>query len=244
MLAQEVLQKYGSKVRLVVEDLGASPLADSFGVDKYPAIFVDDALVARPEDFYAWGGPPTGRYIPWTDAANRRKFQADLERMIDIRLAGRTLPSVKTQKGAGARPMLPDVALTTLDGKAFRLSELRGKPVLIEFWAPWCPHCMTTLAWMKKLDPSQVEIVAIAIESPLADVEKAARDLPIRGRVAMGGKEVRDAFDGPPAIPTLLIADRDGNITRAFHGAPPTLHAEVEKELAAVTGGRAGRGKR
>jgi thiol-disulfide isomerase/thioredoxin len=233
LLAQEVAQKYGDKVRFVVEDMGASKLAESFGVDKYPAIFVDDALVARPEDFYAWGGPATGKYIPWTELANRRKFQADLTRMIDLRLSGDAVPSVKpaAKKGAAPKQMLPDLELTTLDGRAFRLRKL-GKPMLIEFWAPWCPHCMTTLTWMKKLDPAKVEVIALAIESELADVQKASRDLPIPGRVVMAGKEVREAFNGPPAIPTLLIADSSGAIRRVFYGASPTLHADVEKELA------------
>jgi thiol-disulfide isomerase/thioredoxin len=235
LLAQEVVRTYGSNVQLVIQDLGASPLAESFGVDKYPAIFVDDALVARPEDFYAWGGPPTGRYIPWSDETNRREFQGDLRKMIDLRLAGGVVATAKDAPRT-TRPqkkkLLPDVALTTLDGKPFRFSDLRGKPVLIEFWAPWCPHCMSTLAWMKQFDPKKVQVVAIAIESPREHVEKAARDLPIRGRVAMGGKDVREAFDGPPAIPTLYLADRNGAIVRVFYGAPPTLHADIEKELA------------
>ena len=225
-------QKYGDKVRFVVEDMGASKLAAGFGVDKYPAIFVDDALVARPEDFYAWGGPETGKYIPWSELANRRKFQADLQKMIDIRLEGGNVPSPKRAATTAGSPkkLLPDLQLTALDGKQFSLRK-SGRPMVIEFWAPWCPHCMTTLSWMKKLDPTKVDVVAIAIESELKDVEKAARDLPIRGRVVMAGKEVRDAFDGPPAIPTLLIADRNGAITKIFYGASPTLHADVEKEL-------------
>lgn len=69
------MKQYGDRVRYAVQDFGASPLADRFGIDKYPAIFVDDALVSIPEDFYAWGGPGNGRYIPWSDVANRRKFQ-------------------------------------------------------------------------------------------------------------------------------------------------------------------------
>ena len=234
MLAQETAQKYGSSVRFVVEDLGASKLAESFGVDKYPAIFVDDALVARPEDFYAWGGPETGKYLPWSDVANRRKFQGDLARMIDIRLAGgkiASLPRAVAKPESGAS-RLPDVPLEGLDGTTVRFSELRGKPVVIEFWAPWCPHCLTTLSWMKKLDPSAVGIVAIAIESPRADVERATKTLGIPGRVVMGSSQVRDAFGGPPAIPTLVIADASGAIVRIFYGAPPTLHADVERELA------------
>lgn len=226
-------RQYGDKVRVAVEDLGASKLADSFGVDKYPAVFVDDALVARPEDFYDWGGPATGKYLPWKELANRRRFQADLRQMIDIRLAGGTVASLPaTAKTTSEKKLLPDVELAGLDGKAFRFSALRGKPVLIEFWAPWCPHCLNTLEWMKKLDRAKVEIVPIAIESPRAEIERAVAKLAIPGRVVLGSNEVREAFGGPPAIPTLLLADRNGAIVRIFYGAPPTLHADVQRELA------------
>ena len=216
----------------MVEDLGASKLAEGFGVDKYPAIFVDDALVARPEDFYEWNGPKTGKYIPWTDLANRRRFQEDLQKMIDIRLGGGAIASLpQSAKKKAANTPLPDIALDELSGNAFRFADLRGKPVVIEFWAPWCPHCMNTLAWMKKLDPKKVTVVAIAIETPREDVVAAVEKFGIPGRVVMASPELRKAFGGPPAIPTLLVADRNGSVVRAFHGAPPTLHADVEKEL-------------
>lgn len=231
MLAQEVAQRYSDKVRFIVEDLGNSKLADSFGVDKYPAIFVDDALVARPEDFYEWGGPATGKYIPWKELANRRRFQADLQQMIDIRLAGGTIASLPpSAKSTAAKKLLPDLPLDALDGQPFRFAALRGKPVLIEFWAPWCPHCINTLQWMKQLKGA--EIVAVAIDTPREEVAAAVKKLAIPGRVVIASNEVRDAFGGPPAIPTLLIADRNGAIARIFYGAPPTLHAEIEKELA------------
>ena len=234
MLAEEVARQYGSQIRFAVEDFGASPLAERFGVDKYPAIFVDDALVARPEDFYAWGNPnPTGKYVPWSELENRRKFQRDLKRMLDIRLAGGEVTSApKTAAATPTLPPLPPIELVDLEGKRFRFAAMHGKPTLVEFWAPWCPPCLTTMKWMKTLDPQKVSVVAIAVESDRKDVDKVVKDYQPRARVVMGTKEILDAFGGLPAVPTLVLADREGRIVRAFYGAPPNLHDEIEKELA------------
>lgn len=231
MLAREIVAQYGERARFVVEDLGASPLADRFGVDKYPAIFVDDALVARPEDFFAWGGPETGRYLPWKDVANRRRFQADLRRMIDLRLAGERLPSLTVTKDHTPR-VLPDLTMLDLNGRRITTASLRGKPVLIEFWATWCPPCLHTLEWMKQLDPNEVAIVGIAIESKREDIDAVLRNIQPPGRYVEGTDAIRDAFDGPPAVPTLVLADANGRIVRTFYGAAPDLHDQIAKELA------------
>jgi thiol-disulfide isomerase/thioredoxin len=230
LLAQEVAREFGDRVRFRVEDFGASTLADRFGIDKYPAIFVDDALIARPEDFYAWGGPAKGKYLPWSDVTNREKFKKDLRNMIEIRLAGGTVESTKTvrAKESPSRP-LPALRFTDLRGGTFAFADLPRRPSLVEFWAPWCPPCLETLGWMKKLDPEKVNIVAIAVESERPAVEKLASGLP--GRVVMGTPEMLQAFGGVQAVPTLMLADSKGRIVSVFYGAPPDLHAQVDREL-------------
>ena len=234
MLAQEIIRQYGGRVAFHVEDLGASKIAERFGVDKYPAIFVDNALVARPEDFYAWGKAPAGKYLPWNELESRRRFQADLKKMIDIRLTGGRIASLLVSPGGSGLDSLPDVALTALDGANFRFADMRGRPVIVEFWAPWCPHCIDTLNWMKKLDRSRVGIVAVAIDAPAADIASATTELQIPGRVTIATNAVRDAFGGPPAVPTLLVADRNGKIVKIFYGASPTLHDDIAKLLKAL----------
>ena len=219
-------------MKFAVEDFGRSPLADRFGVDKYPAIFVDEALVARPEDFYAWKGYEKGKYIPWKQPDNRRKFQNDLRRMLDIRLAGGEVASLTRLRTAGAADgLLPDIALLDLDNREFRLRELRGKPVLVEFWATWCPPCLETMSWMQKLE-GKAHIAAIAVESEKSDVEKVVARMKPPGRVVMSTTATVAAFGELAAVPTLYLADRSGKIVRVFYGAPPDLHSEIEKELA------------
>jgi thiol-disulfide isomerase/thioredoxin len=231
LLAQEVVKKFAPRVRFAVQDLGASPLAENYGVDKYPAIFVDDALVARPEDFYAWGGPPTGKYLPWKEAKNRTRFQSDLQRMIEIRLAGHDLPTPAASKPAEIERRLPKTRLVTLDGKSFTFEQLRGKKVFVEFWATWCPYCIDTLSWLKKLDAPNVEIVAIVVDSEQKDIDAVMAKYQLPGRVTRGTDELRNVFDGPPAVPTILLADETGKITKIFYGAPKDLHDQIALEL-------------
>ncbi|MFL6247655.1 MAG: TlpA family protein disulfide reductase [Thermoanaerobaculia bacterium] len=232
MLAKEIVRGYGERATFEVQDFGASPLADRFGIDKYPALFVDEVLVARPEDFYAWGGAGKGKYIPWSDVANRRKMQADLKRMVDIRLAGGNVLPSETAKAAGGSRMLPPIALTDLEGKNFKFTQLRGKPVLVEFWATWCPPCLHTLEWLKELDPKKVNVVGIAVESERPAVDALLKKNAPHGRFAMATPAMLEAFGGLPAVPTLFLADSKGRVVRVFYGAPPDLHDEIRKELA------------
>ena len=83
-----MVQGFGGRVEFKVEDFGASPHAEKAGIVRYPAVFVDDTVMARPEDFGGWGGPDIGKYAPWSSLDSRRKFQRDLKQMIESRLAG------------------------------------------------------------------------------------------------------------------------------------------------------------
>ena len=191
-------QEFGGKVRFVVENYGESELAKRFGVARYPAIFVDDVLVATPNDFgfYGKGGAQDGgRYAPLKSAASHERFRADLGRMIELILAGRkdAARAQAAPAAAAAVAVLPTFTLNDLNGRPIAREDLAGRAVLVEFWATWCPPCRPTLSWLgelKKRHGDQVVVLAIAVESEEAGVRKLARDLGLPFRWAMGTPEV------------------------------------------------------
>jgi thiol-disulfide isomerase/thioredoxin len=237
-----VVQGFGGKARFVSENYGESELARRFGVTRYPAIFVDDVLVAHPKDFGFYGrgeGAGEGRYTPLKSAASHERFRADLTRMIGLILAGRKeeARAQGVRPETGEVPSLPSFTLTDLDGQVVSRDSLGGRAVLVEFWATWCPPCRGTLGWLgelKKRHGDKLTVLAVAIESDEAEVRKVAKENAPGLRWAMGTPEVARAFGDVSAVPTLLLFDGEGRGRAAFYGAPPTLHAQAEAKLAAV----------
>jgi thiol-disulfide isomerase/thioredoxin len=230
LLAKEVVNEFPQQVRMRVEDLGASPLANRLGIDKYPAVFVDEALVARPEDFYAWGGPADGKYLPFKELENKREFQRDLRKLIRLRLAGESIPDRPASAVVSREARLPDITLTDLDGKRVSLQR-SDRPRVIEVWATWCVFCMETLEWTKGLDPALAEVVGVVVDSKEEDVRRVVERIQPQARIVVATRALREALDGPPAVPMLIVADAAGRVKRTFYGATPTLHEDVEKEL-------------
>ncbi len=230
------MQEFGGRARFVVENYGDSALAKRFGVTRYPAIFVDDVLVAKPKDFGFYGkgeGSGDGRYTPWKTAASYDRFQGDLSRMIGLLLAGRRDEAEAAATPADRElPRLPVLTITDLDGKALATADLAGRVVVVEFWATWCPPCQGTLAWLgelKKRYGDRVAVVALAFESEEADVRRRVAELSLPFGWALGTPEIARSFGDVSAVPTLFVFGPDGATAASYFGAPPTLHGDAER---------------
>jgi len=200
---------------------------------------VNDVLVATPKDFGFYGkgeGQGEGRYAPIKAAAGQERFRKDLARVVELVLAGRpdaAAAAVRREEEPDS-PSLPAFSLTDLEGRPVARDEMAGRPVLVEFWATWCPPCRGTLGWlgeMKGRHGDRLVVLALAIESDEADVRRVAGQIGAPLRWAMGSPELARAFGDVSAMPTLLLFDGRGNRVRSFLGAPPQLHAEVEAAL-------------
>ncbi|HEX4440470.1 MAG TPA: TlpA disulfide reductase family protein [Thermoanaerobaculia bacterium] len=242
MLARSVVQGYGGKARFVSENYGDSALAKKYGVTRYPAIFVDDVLVATPNDFGFYGHGEKkegGRYAPLKSAEAHERFRADLAKMIDLELAGRK--DLARAQAVPANPKaiaaMPALDVTDLDGKPLRAAELAGRVVLVEMWATWCPPCRGTLGWLgelKKRYGDRLAVVAVSVESDDAQVRKLTGELNLPLRWVAGTPALVRSFGDLSAVPTLFLFDGSGKTVDVFYGAPPTLHTDAETKLAGL----------
>jgi len=117
----------------------------------------------------------------------------------------------------------PDFTLESLDGKNLRLSDLRGKAVLLNFWATWCGPCKIETPWLVELQNEYgaqgLQVVGVAMDdSGKEDIAKFAKDMGVNYPVLLGKEAVGDAYGGVPALPESFFIGRDGKIVDKIIG--------------------------
>jgi thiol-disulfide isomerase/thioredoxin len=117
----------------------------------------------------------------------------------------------------------PDFTLESLDGKSMRLSDLRGKAVLLNFWATWCGPCKIETPWLVELQNQYgaqgLQVLGVAMDdSGKDDIAKFAKDMGVNYPVLLGKEAVGDAYGGVPALPESFFIGRDGKIVDKIIG--------------------------
>jgi len=117
------------------------------------------------------------------------------------------------------------------------LEKLKGKVVVVEFWATWCPPCRASIPHLielrKKLDASKVEIIGLTDE-PRSKVEKFAKDLKMNYTVGYGSTSGESY--GVTGIPHAFVIGTDGKIQWDGHPMDPAMAPLVTKLAGAVKG--------
>jgi cytochrome c biogenesis protein CcmG, thiol:disulfide interchange protein DsbE len=131
-----------------------------------------------------------------------------------------------------------DFDAATLAGSSLKLSSLRGKVVLVDFWASWCEPCKKELPLLDKLAPRLhargIEIVAVNIDDDRAKAADFVRSHGLRLTVVNdASKKIVGAWE-PPKMPSSFVVDK-GGVVRAVHGGfEPGDEAKLEAELNAL----------
>jgi cytochrome c biogenesis protein CcmG/thiol:disulfide interchange protein DsbE len=128
----------------------------------------------------------------------------------------------------------PDFTLESLDGQKMTLSDLRGKAVLLNFWATWCEPCKIEMPWFVELQREYgsqgLQIVGVAMDdSSKDDIAKFAKDMGVNYPVLLGKEAVGEAYGGVPALPESFFIGRDGKIVDKIIGLKGK--AEIEDSI-------------
>jgi len=135
----------------------------------------------------------------------------------------------------GAGKPAPEFALQSLDGKTIRLSDLRGKAVVVNFWATWCQPCRVEMPWFvelqKQYGPDGLQILGINADEDASPDElgKFAKGMGVNYPVLLGKEEVEQAYGGISFLPVTVYVDRDGNVVDKVFGLKG--RAEIEDDI-------------
>jgi len=119
--------------------------------------------------------------------------------------------------------LAPDFTLESLDGKTMKLSDFRGKAVLLNFWATWCGPCKIEMPWFVELQNQYAaqgfQIVGVAMDdASKEDIGKFAKDMGVNYPILIGKESVGDQYGGVPALPESFLIGRDGKIVDKIIG--------------------------
>jgi thiol-disulfide isomerase/thioredoxin len=130
-------------------------------------------------------------------------------------------------------PLSSEIELRDLTGHVTHLSDLRGEPVILNFWATWCPPCRRELPWLvavqKKYGSQGLRVVGITMdEAENPEVAKLISEAQINYLLLFGTLESSLSYLDSQGLPVTLYVDKNGKLWRKVLGA--TTQQDLERK--------------
>jgi thiol-disulfide isomerase/thioredoxin len=133
---------------------------------------------------------------------------------------------------------MPPFLVSDVNGQVISTADLRGKVVLLSFWATWCPPCREELPELIQLaDKYKDKLVVIGVsmdDAPPQAVAQFAREAGVNYPIVMGSYGISDEYGGVAALPTSFIVDTNGKVVQKHIGLYPT--EAYDNEIRALLG--------
>ena len=134
----------------------------------------------------------------------------------------------------GQQPTTPQFTLKDINGRTVRLRAYRGKVVLVNFWATWCPPCRAEMPDLVRLQREHagegLRIIGITYPPETKTrVRRFARSLKVNYPIILGTRQIKTRFSSDETLPLTVVIDRDGKVKEIISGI--LLSEEFEEKI-------------
>jgi thiol-disulfide isomerase/thioredoxin len=187
-------------------------------------------------------GSPSPRRAGWIPPGIRRHLTIPNALVLAVLVwaAPKLLPHLGALVGVGSGPgSTPEYGYALLDGTRTGSDSLRGKVVLVNFWATWCAPCRAEMPLLEQMHTRHADrgfvVLGLAVDRASTEaVREFVRERGVTYPIAHVGAEAERIFGGVRGYPTSFLLDRTGRIRHAVIGpvAPLSLEPAVRRLLA------------
>ena len=129
----------------------------------------------------------------------------------------------------------PDFELENIAGGKTAATELKGKVLVVDFWATWCEPCIAEIPKFNRIAEEykgkDVQIVGITVESAHDTIKPKVIETGMRYTVLVGNDKVVDGFGGLIGFPTTFVVTKDWKIYKKYMGALPDKDVRIRKDI-------------